>query len=1143
MTASAQAQSVNPVAESGTADAGIASQPIANVAANDTVNGAPATLGASGNSKISKFGTWATGLGLNPTTGAVSTTVAVTSGSYNIPYQLCDLSAPPNCAQVTDTVTVINASIVPNPDSGTADAGIASLPIANVAANDTVNGAPATLGTGGNAKITKAGWPAGLGLTGTGGVTTTVGLPAGVYNLQYQLCDLNAPANCAGTTVTVTVINSSIVPNPDSGSATFGVLSTPIANVAANDSVNGAQATLGTGGNAKIAKTDTWPNGLALTGAGAVTVAAALPAGTYIVHYQLCDLNSPANCATTSVTVTVTAVAVSIVANPESGTADAGIASQPIGNVAANDTINGAPATLGASGNAKIAKFGTWPTGIGLNPTTGAVSTTIGVQEGSYVLTYQLCDLSTPANCATVNDTVTVITASILANPETGIASAGVASLPIANVTSNDFVNGAAVTLGASGNAVIAKAGTWPAGIGFNTTTGAVSSSATVPAGTYSLQYRLCDLNVPANCASTADDVTVTSSIVANPDNATAVAGKASTPIPSVISNDMVNGAKARLQTSPNATVAQFGTWPAGIALNTVNGAVTVAASVPPGAYDFTYKLCDKASPPNCALAADTISVTASLVVIKVAGSAVVGTNSTVIGNVAAHDSVNGAQATLGNGSNAVVSQIGTWQNGIVLNVTTGAISTTTAVLTGNYNVQFQLCDKNTPPNCATSFASVTVTQPFNEVSVSTYVTGDLEFDWGRNGTYCATCNFGQTNAQVNWTDRNNNLWVNGVNPTTGAFTPISGRETLVDANAFFWQDWGNGPEWVASTPPGSSQPISQLVYTRFQPGQAATWQYAGAALATPVAGGGWSANFFPGAITPFVNNTVLPQPSQCITDTVGIAVFQNLQTPARMFTEPVSLAAGTAPTTTPIGAFANGIGERWVACTHAMTFQGDVTIGTNNLQQVFWYNADTQVVQQLTFDPTTKQRAVMFKAPEFLGTPYPYALMTLAADQKVQIYQQTGQATNGSPIFTLYNTIYSPDAAAPFIFNPKALVHCNPTCQSYVLMGLSASANSQQTEQVPNGLGLANISASNPIFKVLVTASSLPAIQRFDPEYYITANGPVVFYNRFLALTKTQPYDDMGIYLIDMQLGPPSGPCVGSSAEGGLTGPVGTCQ
>ena len=77
-------------------------------------------------------------------------------------------------------------------------------------------------------------------------------------------------------------------------------------------------------------------------------------------------------------------VAAQTVANPDGGTADAGIASRPIVNIAANDTVNGSPATLGTSGNATLSKFGTWPNGIGLDPATGAVCTTIAVTAGPY---------------------------------------------------------------------------------------------------------------------------------------------------------------------------------------------------------------------------------------------------------------------------------------------------------------------------------------------------------------------------------------------------------------------------------------------------------------------------------------------------------------------------------------------------------------------------------------------------------------------------------------------------------------------------------------------------------------------------------------------------------------------------------------
>ena len=191
--------------------------------------------------------------------------------------------------------------------------------------------------------------------------------------------------------------------------------------------------------------------------------------------------------------MTVTA---SIVPVADSGTAVAGTASTPIVNVAANDTVNGVAAILGGAGNATVAQSGSWPAGLALNATTGAITTTAAVAPGTYSVVYQLCDKNTPPNCATATDTVTV-TASILAKPDTGTAAAGTATTPIGNVAANDTVNGVAATLGGTGNATVAQSGTWPAGIALNTTTGAITTTAAVAPGTYSVVYQLCDKNTP----------------------------------------------------------------------------------------------------------------------------------------------------------------------------------------------------------------------------------------------------------------------------------------------------------------------------------------------------------------------------------------------------------------------------------------------------------------------------------------------------------------------------------------------------------------------------------------------------------------------------------------------------------------------
>ena len=139
----------------------------------------------------------------------------------------------------------------------------------------------------------------------------------------------------------------------------------------------------------------------------------------------------------------------------------------------------------------------------------------------------------------------------------------------------------------------------------------------------------------------------------------------------------------------------------------------------------------------------------------------------------------------------------------------------------GAYNVQYQLCDKNTPQNCATAVATVTVTLPYTEVQATTTPLGDIEFDWGRDGSNCPTCNFGDGNARANWTDRAGNLWIAHLNPNTGLFTSPGANDELADTSAFFWNVYGNGPEWTFSTQNG--QVISQLVYSRWQPGQPQT--------------------------------------------------------------------------------------------------------------------------------------------------------------------------------------------------------------------------------------------------------------------------------------------------------------------------------
>ena len=194
------------VPDTANATAGTASTPIANVLANDTVvDAVPATTSNATLTVVTP--TSDAGVVLDAATGAVTTTAAVPPGTYTITYQLCDKATPTSCATSTATVTVAGAAN-PQSDTGNATAGAASTPIANVLANDTVDGVPATTSNATLTVVTPAS-DAGVVLdTATGSVTTTAAVPSGTYTITYQLCDKATPAVCATSTATVIVTAS-----------------------------------------------------------------------------------------------------------------------------------------------------------------------------------------------------------------------------------------------------------------------------------------------------------------------------------------------------------------------------------------------------------------------------------------------------------------------------------------------------------------------------------------------------------------------------------------------------------------------------------------------------------------------------------------------------------------------------------------------------------------------------------------------------------------------------------------------------------------------------------------------------------------------------------------------------------------------
>lgn len=195
---------------------------------------------------------------------------------------------------------------------------------------------------------------------------------------------------------------------------------------------------------------------------------------------------------------------------------------------------------------------------------------------------------------------------SIIANNDSGTALNGLASTPIANVLTDDTFNGNPATFS---NVTLSFISSTHSGITLNTSTGSVNVSATVPIGTYTLNYQICQSTSLSNC----DTATVT--ITVNPQTIDAVNDNFSgTPIdyltggvtPSLLTNDIVNGAATNpaeviLTLTNNGGVA-------GASIN-ANGGINIPVGTLMNTYTLQYSICLISNPSICDTASVTVTV------------------------------------------------------------------------------------------------------------------------------------------------------------------------------------------------------------------------------------------------------------------------------------------------------------------------------------------------------------------------------------------------------------------------------------------------------------------------------------------------------------------------------------------------------
>jgi len=397
------------------------------------------------------------------------------------------------------------------------------------------------------------------------------------------------------------------------------------------------------------------------------------------------------------------------------------------------------------------------------------------------------------------------------------------------------------------------------------------------------------------------------------------------------------------------------------------------------------------------------------------------------------------------------------------------------------------------------SIAQTQSTSP--EVQLTTAAIPDGEYDAGKNGVPCTTCNFGAGNSRFVFSDANNNLWVGQIDSQSGNLVPSDGHGLLLDTNATAPTDYGNGPEWFESTA-GSG-----FVYTQYLPGQ----QHRDASTVIGIASmvsGAWT-------ITILANETGRASPD-ATKDPTDPDVYINYVSAPKGKWYWRKLSEINVEHELPLSHLTNGNSRRWVPGTHSIIFQGHLKTAdpdpTPDVDQIFLYNIDTDVLEQLTFHPTGVQGAFMWRAPEFNNELV--FLTTAGFRQEVLIYRKLPGADKVLR-WTVIKSIDGP-AALPFFFSAEPFTHNG---RSYVFSEASSTFNFLD-RSTPNQLVMSGIDPLRVDARVLPNDSNVYRL-RLDPEYFVTAQGPFIYYNRLVPETDTHPAVNDGLWRIDTGLGP----------------------
>ena len=705
---------------------------------------------------------------IDPATGKVLIPSGVKPGNYTIKYKVCDKAT--GIAKSCSDEKTITVNVAGGNTTTTNDDDFTANPVersnseevvknganpVNVLANDKL-GSRTNIDTDVVTIRQTATTNSGVNIdTATGQIKVAANTPAGVHEVKYKITEKGQTTESSEATAKVVVTNK-VELTPATIPAT---VNTPndgndktIANILDKTKINGnkpdATDVVITVPNPahKDAPSDIVP--YVDTTTGKVIVPVGTKPGNHQITYQVCDkLPAGQSAAQTCKTATIT---IPVAANTATS-ADDDYASNPVEvsnsatsyvkngtedvNVLSNDAL-GSNTTI-TTNLVDITQTHTSHSGVNIETATGKVKVAPNTPAGEYTLKYKIAEKGGGPSSA--ESTVKVVVKNKLTLGSGNIPSSvkpatGNTPTEIGDVLNGTKLNGTPTTVGTGPNQVTITVVTPATPQGSNPVptldpaTGKVKIPAGVPAGSYTIKYKICDNATPAS-AKSCEEKTLNINVEANNLTPTAddfsafkvekptaevTVKNASSQEVNVLTNDKL-GDRTGLDTNV-VTINQTHTSDTSVNIDLATGKVKVGPGATAGEHVIRYTLKEKGQQTESAQVTVKVTVTNKVVVnpATIPASATPSTDTTTpkeIGNVLNQTRINGSTPGQNDVTITATPDAPGSPKKPYIDTTTGKVLVPAGVAPGSYPITYKVCDKaqGAANTCVTATITVNV--------------------------------------------------------------------------------------------------------------------------------------------------------------------------------------------------------------------------------------------------------------------------------------------------------------------------------------------------------------------------------------------------------------------------------------------------